>query len=262
VGMLTSAVHAGRAVASDEVSPELALVDHLLAADARILLAEPDDTLGRLERELAFRRLAARSARCDSGSANDLPAHRPAIWSDPRIRHWLRPRLAGATAVAAGFAAALLLGVEVNLRGASADADPFVAGTGALNEPLSTPRATVAPSPTSAPTTEASPRTKMPRSSPGRSSPPAQADVARSASRRFAWAPVSGASAYRVEFFRGSTLVYTASTSRPQIELPVTWTFGGRQERLAPGRYRWYVWPVHAGVQDSSATVQAALVIH
>jgi hypothetical protein len=58
-----------------------------------------------------------------------------------------------------------------------------------------------------------------------------------------AWAPVGGASYYNVQLFRNGKKVMTAWSSAPQLRLPAHWTFGGKQMRLEPGRYRWYVWP-------------------
>ncbi len=57
-----------------------------------------------------------------------------------------------------------------------------------------------------------------------------------------AWAPVKGASYYNVQIYRGSRKVLSAWPKHPQFRLPRTWTFDGPR-RLAPGRYRWYVWP-------------------
>jgi hypothetical protein len=37
--------------------------------------------------------------------------------------------------------------------------------------------------------------------------------------------------------------IFSAWPARPSLRLRRTWTFGGRQYHLRPGRYRWYVWP-------------------
>jgi hypothetical protein len=77
--------------------------------------------------------------------------------------------------------------------------------------------------------------------------------------RRFAWAPVDGAVGYRVELFRGDEQVLRASTKQPVYELPGSWRHNGRAERLSPGSYRWYVWPVLASGPTAEAVVQARL---
>jgi hypothetical protein len=81
------------------------------------------------------------------------------------------------------------------------------------------------------------------------------------ASRRFAWAPVDGAVAYRVELFRGNEQVLRATSKRPRYELSTRWRHEGRAERLTPGVYRWYVWPVLASGPAAKAVVQARLDI-
>jgi len=58
-----------------------------------------------------------------------------------------------------------------------------------------------------------------------------------------AWAPVKGASYYNVQVFRGTHKVLSAWPKRPTLRLTRTWTYAGKRQRLAPGRYRWFVWP-------------------
>ena len=86
-------------------------------------------------------------------------------------------------------------------------------------------------------------------------------NTAGTAPRRFAWAPVAGATGYHVEFFRESTRIQSVDTTRPEYALPVTWVHGGRRHRLEPGAYRWYVWPIVSGLRQSRATVQADLLV-
>jgi hypothetical protein len=57
------------------------------------------------------------------------------------------------------------------------------------------------------------------------------------------WRPVPRASYYNVQLFRGRTKVLSAWPTRPRFQLRPRWTYLGRQQRLAPGTYRWYVWP-------------------
>jgi hypothetical protein len=58
-----------------------------------------------------------------------------------------------------------------------------------------------------------------------------------------AWAPVRGATYYNVQIFRGSRKVLSAWPTKPRLRLQRRWMYAGKQQRLARGRYRWYVWP-------------------
>ena len=79
--------------------------------------------------------------------------------------------------------------------------------------------------------------------------------------RRFAWAPVDGASSYHVELFRGSDRVFAGDTKQPVLELGPTWRHQGRVMKLTDGTYRWYVWSVTASGRSAQAIVQATLSI-
>jgi hypothetical protein len=57
------------------------------------------------------------------------------------------------------------------------------------------------------------------------------------------WRPVARASYYNVQLFRGKTKVLSAWPTRARFRLRPRWTYLGRQQRLAPGTYRWLVWP-------------------
>jgi Mrp family chromosome partitioning ATPase/capsular polysaccharide biosynthesis protein len=70
------------------------------------------------------------------------------------------------------------------------------------------------------------------------------------------WAPVAGATGYRVEFFRGTTLAFASDTKRPDLSFPKTWIFAGRRQALKPCDYHWYVWPLHAGRRSTVAVVR------
>jgi hypothetical protein len=105
-------------------------------------------------------------------------------------------------------------------------------------------------------TIQEEPVATTPPAQPSRSPAPPMSGV-----RRFAWVPVRGADGYRVEIFRGQSLVFRADVDRPEIGVPASWTFRGQRTRLSPGEYRWYVWPVVSGRRASSAVVQARLVI-
>jgi hypothetical protein len=56
------------------------------------------------------------------------------------------------------------------------------------------------------------------------------------------WTEIPKASYYNVQLFRGSKIL-SAWPTHASLKLPRTWRFAGKRHRLAPGRYRWYVWP-------------------
>ncbi len=57
------------------------------------------------------------------------------------------------------------------------------------------------------------------------------------------WAPITGATYYNVQLYRGTTKVLSAWPRRPRLALRDRWTFGDRTYRLRARTYRWYVWP-------------------
>jgi hypothetical protein len=57
------------------------------------------------------------------------------------------------------------------------------------------------------------------------------------------WPAVTGARYYNVQLFRGKRKVLSAWPAGHSLRLHRSWSFGGRQFRLTPGRYRWFVWP-------------------
>jgi len=79
--------------------------------------------------------------------------------------------------------------------------------------------------------------------------------------RRFAWAPVKAAEGYHVELYRGSDRVFAGESRVPTISVPARWTYAGKTRTLAPGDYRWYVWPVTSGTRGVNAIVQTTLVV-
>jgi hypothetical protein len=60
------------------------------------------------------------------------------------------------------------------------------------------------------------------------------------------WRRVAGAPYYNVQVFRGSRKVFSAWPTRTRLQLRAQWKYLGRQMRLTPGRYRWFVWPGYA----------------
>jgi hypothetical protein len=57
------------------------------------------------------------------------------------------------------------------------------------------------------------------------------------------WAPRKNAAYYNVQLFRNGHKVLTTWVRKPQLRLPRSWRLAGKKVVLAPGRYRWYVWP-------------------
>lgn len=57
------------------------------------------------------------------------------------------------------------------------------------------------------------------------------------------WMRVRRARYYNVQLYRGIHKVLSAWPSRPRYQLRRRWSYAGKRRRLAPGRYRWYVWP-------------------
>jgi hypothetical protein len=56
------------------------------------------------------------------------------------------------------------------------------------------------------------------------------------------WDRSRGAKYYHVQLFRGSKRILAAWPLSHQLKLRSAWKWSGHRYRLAPGRYRWYVW--------------------
>jgi hypothetical protein len=56
------------------------------------------------------------------------------------------------------------------------------------------------------------------------------------------WAQKRGAAYYHVQLFRGSKRIFASWPLTHHLGLPGVWRWSGHRYRLAPGRYRWYVW--------------------
>jgi hypothetical protein len=257
---------------TERLSPELVLVDPALAERARSQLADPDDTVARLEalaRESAVTAAARRLAELDSLATQERRTFPLRTLARPRLRTRSRhPVLIGAFATVT-LTTALLLGM-----GADPGGPPNVVQTAAVGEPpASTAPAPTAPAPTAPAPTAPAPTAPAPAkpapATPAPTKPAAKPSrpqartpaVSRPVVRPFAWAPSAGASAYHVELFRGAERVFAAETKRAAIDIPARWRFAGRRQMLEPGEYRWYVWPVIAGKRSGTATVQATLSI-
>jgi hypothetical protein len=60
---------------------------------------------------------------------------------------------------------------------------------------------------------------------------------------RLRWKKSPKARYYNVQLFRGKRKVLSAWPRRTRLQLRSAWRYDGRWQRLAPGTYRWYVWP-------------------
>jgi hypothetical protein len=128
-----------------------------------------------------------------------------------------------------------------------------------------TPKPKQVGTPKKATTSKQAVETPNPATKPKTSSKPAAGAATRKAApaktRRFAWAPVEGATGYHVELFRGADRVLAQDTKEPVLELGSTWRYQGREMHLTPGTYRWYVWPITQAGRASQAIVQAKLPV-
>jgi hypothetical protein len=59
------------------------------------------------------------------------------------------------------------------------------------------------------------------------------------------WKRVRKADYYNVQIYRGKRKVLSSWPRRPRFQVKRRWRFGGKQYRLVPGKYCWYVWPGH-----------------
>ena len=59
------------------------------------------------------------------------------------------------------------------------------------------------------------------------------------------WRATPGAVLYNVQLFRGSRKILSAWPRTAALRLASRWTYGGREQRLSRGTYRWYVWPAY-----------------
>jgi hypothetical protein len=57
------------------------------------------------------------------------------------------------------------------------------------------------------------------------------------------WKRVRGASYYNLQLYLGSKKLLSTWPRTASLQLKQSWHFGGKAYALAPGHYRWYVWP-------------------
>lgn len=98
---------------------------------------------------------------------------------------------------------------------------------------------------------------RVPRAAATRRHRPATAAVRF---QEMAWAPVPGSTMYEVAIYRGDVPVFRRRTTVPRIELPIDPHPRGMRS-VAPGRYKWYVWPVRDGHRQPTAVVSSAIVL-
>jgi len=81
--------------------------------------------------------------------------------------------------------------------------------------------------------------------------------------RGFVWVPVAATSAYDVEFDRAGRRIFAARTTHAKLTVAKSWTYRGRRERFTPGTYRWYVWPIYKSGSGGRGTpiVNSVLVV-
>jgi hypothetical protein len=227
---------------SESVSPELVLVDPVLAASARQRLPVATDSL-------ALTTLASTQPSTPptwepvvalATAALDAADEPVSSSSRFRSRSW---------AVVAGVAAATVIGLLLpDVRVVQVGRDPVSAETTTIVKPP-------------AGQSRSGQRAQQGGTQPPPSSNRRPGDRQAPQPRRFAWAPAAGASGYHIELFRGSSKVFSTDTSEPQVTIPARWKYSGQQRSLVSGEYRWYVWPVVSGQRASQAIVQAKLVV-
>lgn len=255
------------------ISPELALVDPVLAARLRGALPEL------VEQATSQRQRASESAvhvlrRTPPASMSSIAvgASRAPISSEPPRDLRLRGTLIS-------FAAGALVAAIVTV-GVVAEMGPDGVPTD-LQRPTSQPATPVPPAFSSLPPPSSrveggseNPSANQPpkkpesltRQPPG-SDLPTAAKTSRprpatsATARRFAWAPVHGAVGYRVELFRGGRQVLQVTTNEPVFELARRWRHRGRAESLVSGPYRWLVWPILKKGVRPRAVVQARVTV-
>jgi hypothetical protein len=233
---------------AEPVSPELVLVDPELAARARARL--PD---------------GAERHRAASAAAATRPVQRRRTSRTMRTFRIAAAVVIAGTLVSPGVM--LLAGDDPSPSTSSPTANgPQLPVRGEIRPPL--PRtATARPTPPRTQTRAARAKRQRParakRQRPAATRPAAKPSPG--VARTFVWVPVDGADAYEVQFFRGTRRVLLTRTPRPRlVVLPRRASGAGRRFFLAPGAYRWYVWPLFrtsSGLRRGDAIVQAKLVV-
>jgi hypothetical protein len=233
----------------DEISPELALVDPELAAEARASLPDPKPL--------------ARDRPVERPAALELPAPAPQGSRRSRGRDVLSVTASlGALILALALAAYVVIRPQDDPATAASPAQPPASpapeppAAPAQQQPQPQPSAAARPKPQPAPP-PASRRKATPAPPPPTANvlgakkvkPPAPPTARRRKAsprppadiqRVFIWAPAKGALYYRVEFLRNGKPFHAAQTADASLRLPATL-------KLPPGTYRWSVRPATVG---------------
>lgn len=213
----------------DPVTPELALVDPELRR--RLLADAPPDPVPRLRQG-------------GGSSAFALPVEIPTRTEPGDGRPSYRGRLTGPLVVAA-CSSLLTLGIGAAVLELRPDHRSSGASHAAIGPPATTTRSATGVSATT--TARRPPK-----------APAAPHEL------RFSWAAVAGATSYDVAFYAHGVhdrLVLELTTQTPTAVVKVLKTGSKAAHALAPGPYRWYVWPVRATGRDSVAVVRSTLTV-
>ena len=227
------------------ISPELVLVDPVLARAARALL--PD-----------LPRVAPSSLQ--PVVKRVLSSIEPTV-AEPTPPSGRRPGFV--TGIAVGLGAAALVGLLLRSDERPTPQQVEIVASPAPTVPTTTAKPTAPGATTPAPSPTPSPvATTPPSTAPTETTANGAADPAPP-SQTFVWATEPNAAAYEFQLFRGSDRIFRARVTEPRLELPGRWRRAGRTYELTPGSYRWYVWPVSRQTrrQAAVATVQARLVV-
>ena len=213
-------------VATEElISPELALVDPELARRARASLGHHELPWHRagLPAESRVTAAAVPAEQHDAGQRHAEPDP-----FRPRRNRCLVPSLLS------GLLGALIVALAISFKSTPGYYMPPVPSTDS--------GATIQPPAVTTPTTTGA--------------------TAPSGGIRISWKPAREAVGYEVALSRGSRTLYRAYSLQTSLEIPARWSFRGREYVLAPGVYKWLVWPVRAaGARDASPSTRRTLIV-
>ena len=229
----------------EPLTPELALVDPELARLARDRLPPPGETPSSPRRPSSSKKDVGETRARDSFAAEarshlDSPKRKRGLpaRSGPRRRGRV---FLGALGVALAAIAVFALAPDSTVREEASNQAPKNAASriDRHGQPRESTKPTARTAGASAPTvprrSDALGATAQTRSSSKRQRP--------FSTRVFIWPAVSGATLYKVEFFRRGHEVFKALSSRARLELPTRWVYQGRSYQLVAGTYTWKVSP-------------------